>query len=298
MLINRLAIIGVGLIGGSLARALKSAGVCQTVIGHGRNEKNLTKAKELGVIDEYSLDLAEVISSADVIVLATPLSSTEFLLKAVAENSGKDTIITDVGSIKISVIRSARSILGDHLKFFIPGHPVAGTEQSGVEASFSELFKDHLVILTPLEESHPDAQSLIKSMWEACGAKVVFITPEYHDQVLAATSHLPHLLAYALVHCLETMDEREEIFKFAAGGFKDFTRIASSNPEMWSDICLSNQDYLLKALELFISQLEQITGVINNNDRDGLLQIFSSAKHARDQFLEELDSNTNLGSNK
>ena len=297
MLIKRLVIIGVGLIGGSLARALKSAGVCQTVIGYGRNEKNLIKAKDLGVIDEYSTKLTDVVATADVIVLATPLSTTEPLLNEIVKSIGQETVITDVGSAKVNVIQSARSALGDHIQFFVPGHPVAGTERSGVEASFSELFRDHLVILTPLEESHPDAQLLVKRMWEACGAKIVFIAPEYHDQILAETSHLPHLLAYALVYRLAEMDDSEEVFKFAAGGFRDFTRIASSSPEMWSDICLFNQDYLLKALEIFISQLEQIADVINNHDRDGLLQIFTRAKHARNQYLGGPSSQVNPSSN-
>lgn len=289
ILINRLAIIGVGLIGGSLARALKRKRAVREVIGYGRNEENLKMAVKLRVIDGYSLNLVNAVNQADVIVLATPLLTAERLLKGMANSIKTDAVITDVGSAKGSVVEAARSVLGRHMRNFVPAHPIAGTEQSGVEASFAELFDNHLVIVTPTDETRISAVELITKMWELCGASVVSMPVEHHDRVLAATSHLPHMLAYALVDCLANMQERDEIFEFAAGGFRDFTRIASSNPEMWNDICLSNRDAVLKALEQFESHLGKIKQAINNNDSGQLLEIFNRAKKARDAYVHKRD---------
>jgi prephenate dehydrogenase len=190
-----------------------------------------------------------------------------------------------VGSAKGSVVASARAILGDKLKNFVPGHPIAGTEKSGVEASFAELFVDHLVILTPLAETDRQALALITRMWETCGAAVVSLEVDHHDRVLAATSHLPHVLAYALVDCLAGMDEHDEIFRFSAGGFRDFTRIASSSAEMWSDICISNREQLLQVIIRYQDHLGELARLITAGDRDGLKDIFAKAKRTRDQVL-------------
>ncbi len=290
MLINKLSIIGVGLIGGSLARALRRAGACKHISGYGRDEANLKKAVELGVIDEYSHDIETVIANADVVVLATPLTTIEPLLSSMAAALQPHTIITDVGSAKGSVVRAARSALDNKLQQFVPGHPIAGTEQSGVEASFADLFAEHMVILTPLEENSPEAVRLVTRMWEACGATVVSLSVDHHDQVLAATSHLPHILAYALVDCLASMDEHDEIFRFSAGGFRDFTRIASSSPEMWSDICISNRENLLQVIKQFETRLEEITALIRSNDKDSLRSVFARVKQTRDTLLTERES--------
>jgi prephenate dehydrogenase len=290
VLIDKLAVIGVGLIGGSLARALRKAGQCNQVSGYGRDRQNLQTALELGVIDDYSDDLAEVVADADVIVLATPLKTMEPLLQSLAVLTGPDAIITDVGSAKGSVVNTARAVLGNKLRNFIPGHPIAGTEKSGVEASFAELFVKHMVILTPLQENNPAAIDRVTRMWEVCGAYIVSLSVEQHDQILAATSHLPHVLAYALVDCLANMDADDEIFRFAAGGFRDFTRIASSSPEMWADICVSNRNKLLDVIEQFRQQLALITTHINNNDREQLIETFTRVKQTRDNFLQQQKS--------
>ena len=295
--INRLAIIGVGLIGGSLARALKRKRAVREVIGYGRHEDNLKKAVKLKVIDSYSMNLANVVNDADVIVLATPLMTTERLLKGMENAIKTDAVITDVGSAKGNVVIAAKNTLGRHFRNFVPAHPIAGTEQSGVEASFAELFEDHLVIITPTDETRMSAVDLVKQMWELCGANVVSLQVEHHDQVLAATSHLPHMLAYALVDCLANMQERDEIFEFAAGGFRDFTRIASSNPEMWNDICISNRDALLAVLEQFETHLSKIKKAISDNDSEQLLEIFRRAKKARDGYVQKRNKRTNTNDN-
>lgn len=287
MLINKLAIIGVGLIGGSLARALRRAGACAHVSGYGRDVTNMQKAVELGVIDEYSSDLKTVVQGADMIVLATPLATMEPLLREMAPAIGPSTIITDVGSAKGSVVEAARVASAVPLQRFVPGHPIAGTERSGVEASFADLFVDHMVILTPLPENEPAAVTTVTRMWEICGATVVNLAVDRHDQVLAATSHLPHVLAYALVDSLASMDEHDDIFRFSAGGFRDFTRIASSSAEMWADICVANRHNLLNVLGRFELRLDAMAALIENGDRDALRDLFAEAKHTRDTMLAE-----------
>ncbi len=286
MLIDHLSIVGVGLIGGSLARALRKAKLVNRVTGCNRNEETLKKAIELDVIDDYSLDIKEAVSGADVVVIGTPLSTTEKLFPQIVASLKEGAVITDVGSAKGSVVDVARVVMGELISQFVPGHPIAGTEQSGVEASFAELFINHRVILTPLEETNTQALKLITDMWQAVGADVIDLDVEHHDAVLAATSHLPHMLAYALVDCLAGMQEREEIFKYAAGGFADFTRIASSSPEMWHDICFSNRNALLNTLDKFTDHINQIKKAIENSDSEQLLKIFKRAKQARDKFTD------------
>ena len=284
MLIDHLSIIGVGLIGGSLARALRKAKLVNRVTGCNRCEETLKKAVELNVIDDYSLNIKDAIAGADVVVIGTPLSTTEKLLPQIAEAMENKTVLTDVGSAKGSVVNAAREILGDKFPRFVPGHPIAGTEESGVEASFAELFIGHRVILTPVKETDAAAHQLVTEMWKAVGAEVIDLEVTRHDQVLAATSHLPHMLAYALVDCLAGMEERDEIFKYAAGGFADFTRIASSSPEMWHDICISNREALINTLGIFSGHINQIQQAIENSDSERLLEIFKRAKQARDKF--------------
>jgi prephenate dehydrogenase len=284
MLINRLAIIGVGMIGGSLARVLRQKKACGRIIGFGRDTNRLQKAVNLGVIDEFSLTVASAVRDADVVVIATPLKTTAPLLGAMQSYLSNDVIITDVGSAKGSVVDIARTTLNKHFPRFVPGHPIAGKEKSGVEASDANLFHSHRVILTPLPETSVNALEKITRMWELAGAEVVQLEVEKHDEILAATSHLPHMLAYALVDCLAGMQERNEIFKFAAGGFADFTRIASSNPQMWHDICFSNRKQLLNVLEIFNEYLNDIKTAIENDDSNALLEIFTRAKETRDRF--------------
>jgi len=289
--IKRLAILGVGLIGGSLARALRRVHACETIVGFGRNESNLKKAVELGVIDDYSLNAAAAVKDADVIVLATPLLTIDALFTEIRESIHADATITDAGSAKGSVIRAAATILdADQFHRFIPGHPIAGTEKSGIEASFAGLYDDHLVILTPTVDQDAKHVEVVTRMWEAAGARVVTMPVDHHDQILAATSHLPHMLAYALVDCLAGMQDRDEIFQYAAGGFADFTRIASSSPRMWADICMANREHLVEVLELFDKHIVDIKEAIAKGNSELLLDIFTRAKTARDQFINKVKS--------
>jgi len=286
-LIHNLTIIGVGLIGGSLARALRQAEAVGTITGAGRNREHLEIAQKLGVIDRVETDLAAACRDADMVVLAVPLGAMQAVLEQIAPVIGDNTIITDVGSAKASVITSAEKAFGRIPPNLIPGHPIAGTEKSGVEASFAELFEQRRVILTPTETSTDPAKQLVSNMWQACGAQVLEMSVAHHDAVLAATSHLPHMLAYALVDSLARQDDSQEIFDYAAGGFRDFTRIASSDPQMWHDICIANRESLVTALERFIADLQDITRAIQQADSDFIKQTFQRAKQARDAFCDK-----------
>ncbi len=285
-MINRLCIIGVGLIGGSLSRSLREQSYCSTVVGCSRDEKHLQRAQALGVIDHYDTDIASAVRDADMVVVAVPLGAMEAVFTAMHPGLAEQAVITDVGSSKASVVEAARTGLGDRFTAFVPGHPIAGTEKSGVEASFSELFQDRKVILTPLPETRPSAVEAVRAMWQTAGAEVLDLEVSHHDEVLAATSHLPHVLAFALVESLARMSDRDEIFQYAAGGFRDFTRIASSDPVMWADICLANHDALLAAVTRFQADLNELQDTIERGDRQGLLDVFSRAKQARDRYAD------------
>ncbi len=286
-MIERLCIIGVGLIGGSLARALRAAAGCREVVGAGRNAANLQTAVELGVIDRYETDLAQAVSGADMVVVCVPLGAMEGVFNAIKGRLARDAVLTDAGSAKGSVIKAAQRAFGSVPDFFVPGHPIAGTEQSGVEASFPGLYQDRRVILTPLPNTLSAATERVRAMWEVAGAQVVSMDPLHHDAVLAATSHLPHLLAYSLVDTLSRLDENNEVFDYAAGGFRDFTRIASSDPVMWRDICVANADAILLMIGHFVDDLQALSEAIRRNDGEQLLAVFTAAKAARDRFIEK-----------
>lgn len=288
-MIGRLAIIGVGLIGGSLARALRKAGEVQQIIGCGRGRDNLERAVELGVIDSYTHDIAEAVQGADVVFLAVPLGAMRDAFNAMKGHLKPGAVITDGGSSKASVVEDAKVVFGELPSRFVPGHPIAGTENNGVEASFAELYQDRRVILTPLAVTDPAAMGIIKKMWEVCGAEVTEMTVEHHDEVLAATSHLPHMLAFGLVDALSRMKENDEIFRYAAGGFRDFTRIASSNPVMWRDVCVANGPALSKMLTAFADEMNYLAEAIARGDGEHLLEIFERAKAARDRYIDGLD---------
>ncbi|WP_416224096.1 prephenate dehydrogenase [Thiohalophilus sp.] len=285
-MINQLTLIGVGLIGGSLARALRRANAATTLIGAGRHREQLEIARKLGVVDAVETDLAKACQGSDVIVLAVPLGAIRPVLEQIAPAVRENTIITDVGSAKASVVADVEQIFGDLPANFVPGHPIAGTEQSGVEASFAELFDQRRVILTPGATTSPAAVQTVRRLWEAAGAEVIEMSVAHHDAVLAATSHLPHMLAYALVDSLARQDDSREIFDYAAGGFRDFTRIASSDPQMWHDICLANRDALVESLECFTADLQTLTEAIRRQDSQRLLEIFRHAKQRRDDFCQ------------
>ena len=288
MLIERLAIVGLGLIGGSLARALRRPGQAQAQAGHisafDRDEATLRQALAAGVIDDASPDLKAAVAGADVVVLATPPAATAKLLGEAGAALKPGAVLTDVGSVKGRLAVAARAALGQQLPRFVPGHPIAGTERSGLAASFAELFAGRRVILTPLPETAHEARQSIAAMWRAAGAEVVTMAAGAHDQILAASSHLPHLLAYALVDCLAQRPECDAIFSSAAGGFADFTRIASSSPELWHDICVSNRAALLANLADFARHLEQTRQALEGADGAALLDMLKRAKHARDEY--------------
>lgn len=281
-----LAVIGVGLIGGSLARALRAAGAVDEIVGCGRGEANLSLARDLGVVDRYTHSIAEAAAAADIVFLATPLGAMREAFAALAPAVQPHALITDGGSAKGSVVEDCRRAAPHLLSRFVPGHPIAGTENNGVAASFSTLYKNRRVILTPLAENAPEVVARVNAMWAACGAEVTEMTVEHHDEVLAATSHLPHMLAFGLVDMLADMKENDEIFRYAAGGFRDFTRIASSNPVMWRDICLANRGALGPMLAAYAQRLDQLATLIGTADEEALLQIFANAKTARDRFID------------
>ena len=282
--IQRLCVIGVGLIGGSLARALRVVGACKEVVGCGRDAQQLQRALLLGVIDRAETDIARAVQGADVVIVAVPVGAMPGVFQALAQHVSPNTIITDVGSTKGDVVHAAQLAFGKLPSMFVPGHPIAGTEQSGVEASFAELFRHRKVILTPATNTNPEAVARVKWMWEQAGAHVTTMDTQHHDEILAASSHLPHVLAYALVHTLAGMQESEEIFKYAAGGFRDFTRIASSHPQMWHDICLANRDALLTMLRRYSMELQQIEAALQRGDGTYLQSVFTAAKQARDDY--------------
>lgn len=286
-MINRLCIIGVGLIGGSLALALKKSGFCKTVVGVGRNIERLKYAVSLGIIDDYELDYEQAVNHAEIVFVSVPLSAMSEIFKKIAPVINKHTIVTDAGSAKHSVIEDAIEAFGLKINQFVPGHPIAGTEKSGAAAAFDSLYENRRVILTPLEENSEKDIQRIKDMWEAAGAVVDEMGARHHDLVLAGTSHLPHVLAYALVDCLHQVDDVDEIFKFAAGGFKDFTRIASSDPTMWRDICLSNGDAILAMMQRFQDEFDILKKAIDTEDGDTLFEIFSRSKKVRDECVDD-----------
>ncbi len=282
---NQITIIGIGLIGGSLAKALRKSGFAGTIVGVDQDESALQTAVKLGVIDRYSNDLVESVAGSDIIVLSVPVRQTEAVLTGLLPGLTDNSTITDVGSSKAHVVAAAERALGGMIDQFVPGHPIAGREKSGVMAAETELFRDHRVILTPLESTRQTAIDLVTEMWNSVGAQTSCLSVAQHDLVLAATSHLPHVLAYATVDTLADTDYVEEIFEFAAGGFRDFSRIASSDPVMWRDICLTNKPAILDVLHHFESQLSKIRQAIETDDSEKITSIFASSKKIRDNFF-------------
>lgn len=283
-MINKLVIIGVGLIGGSFALALREAGLVREVVGVGRSAENLSAALGMYVIDRYA-EAAQAVQDAEVVLLAVPVGQMGPMMAAIAPHLAPHTIVTDAGSTKQDVVALARVYLAQHLAQFVPGHPIAGAERSGVKAAGANLFRERNVVLTPLPETDPAARELITKLWQACGAKVSEMTPALHDEVFAAVSHLPHLLAFALVDYIAAQPNAEALFGFAAGGFRDFTRIAGSSPEMWRDICLANRGALLQQLVGYEAELARIKQLIEQGDGEALEKLFEHARDARQRNL-------------
>lgn len=278
-------ILGLGLIGGSLARALRHSGFSKRFVGYGHRDSSLRLGVELGVIDAYTLDFEEAIAQADILVVCTPTLVAADMLRDILPRLAADgPVVTDVASVKGSLRDAAVGALGHMPPRLVLGHPIAGSERSGVEASNAALFVNHRVILTPVEGNDPGALALVRAMWESTGAEVLEMAVDDHDAVLAATSHLPHVLAYALVDALAQSPASADIFRFAAGGFRDFTRIASSDPAMWRDIALANRAALLDAIDLFSEHLARLRGAVVDGDAGRLFATFTRAKQARDEF--------------
>ena len=285
---NQVTFIGLGLIGSSLARVIRAQGLAKKIVASSRSERTLQTALDIALIDEAYTDAAQAVANADVVVLAMPVCSTEKVLASIKHAVRPTTIITDVGSTKGNVVDAARRVFGDVPSHFIPAHPIAGSEQSGVLAGKVDLFKGHKVIITPLAHSDKQATQQIQQLWQAAGADVLTMTVERHDEVLAKTSHLPHFLAFSLVHALAKESQNLDIFRYAAGGFRDFTRIAGSDPTMWHDIFLANKASILNALTSFNSGVEQLKAAVEAEDSEAILGILTRAQAARHHFTHML----------
>ncbi|MGL6160399.1 bifunctional prephenate dehydrogenase/3-phosphoshikimate 1-carboxyvinyltransferase [Microbulbifer sp.] len=289
--IGRLVVVGVGLIGGSLALALKAAGACREVIGVARHRRTCEQALELGIVDRAATELTEVLPElgpGDLVFVAVPTLAVEEVFGILREHLPAGVTVTDGASVKGSVVAAAKRIWGEVPDFLVPGHPIAGSEQSGVAAARDDLYIAHRIILTPLENTGPEHLRRVRQVWRAVNAEVLDMPVEEHDEVLAATSHLPHVIAFGLVDTLAHDAENENIFRYAAGGFRDFTRIASSDPVMWRDIMLANRDAILKAVDLYSANLSSLRAAIAAGDSDQLMGVFTRAKAARDHFSKML----------
>ncbi len=286
--IKRLTVVGVGLIGGSLARALKEREMVGEVVGVNRSRASLEKALDLGVIDRGTTNAREGVDGANLVFVATPVRAIPRVVADFAPVLSPGAVVTDAGSVKGSVVWPCEKLMPERVHF-VGGHPIAGREHAGVEASFAELFEGSRTILTPTDDTPPDALERVRLVWEAVGSRVETMGVEYHDRVLAATSHLPHLMAYNIINTLSDLEDhiRAEVFRYAAGGFRDFTRIASSDPSMWRDICLENRTAILDILGRFRQDLDTLTKQVDEGNADALYGIFSRSKSTRDRVIHE-----------
>jgi prephenate dehydrogenase len=285
--IERLALIGLGLIGGSLSLALKAQGLVGEVVGYSRQAATRMRACELGLIDRSVDSVAEAVRGADVVFIATPVQAMAGVFHAMATALEPGALVTDGGSVKGSVVAAAQAALSPaQWAQFVPGHPIAGTERSGPDAAFASLFVDHRVILTPLPENTAELVARTVALWTSVGAVVEQMSVQHHDHVLAATSHLPHLAAFGLVSALSRLEERYEVFRYAAGGFRDFTRIASSDPAMWRDICVANRAELVPMLDHYLDELLLLRRLIDAGDLAGVELLFRDAKTVRDNLYQ------------
>ncbi|KIO50021.1 prephenate dehydrogenase/arogenate dehydrogenase family protein [Nitrosospira sp. NpAV] len=293
-MINKLVIIGVGLIGGSFALALRKAGKVKHIVGVGRSRENMQRALERGAIDEIADDLPSALKHADVILLATPVGQLGGIMAQISPYLEPGTIVTDAGSTKQDVVRSAYSHLAGYLKNFVPAHPIAGAELSGAGAADADLYRGKNVVLTPLDETSADAVRQVTELWQACGAHVSQMNAAQHDKILAAVSHLPHVLAFLLMNHVSFSTEHDpdeplhpdDPLRFAGSGFRDFTRIAGSSPEMWRDICLANREALSRQIDAYQKELAALREMLARDDSEAVERIFTSAREARRRWLE------------
>ena len=284
--LRKLVVVGVGLIGGSFALALKRARAVENVVGAGRSTASLEKALELGIIDSVGATDRATLAGADLVLLAMPVGQMELAMRAIAPHLGADTVITDAGSTKSSVVGAARTVLPEHLARFVPAHPIAGAELSGPAAAKADLFDGRRVVIAPIAETSAAAKLRVEEAWRACGAQVSEMTPDAHDRVFATVSHLPHLLAYALVHEICGRGNAGELLGFAASGFRDFTRIAGSHPEMWRDIFLDNRAALLGELDAYVAKLQSMRGLLAAGDAAALERMLEQARKARNEWAQ------------
>ena len=282
--IVKLVVVGVGLIGGSVAAALKRRMVVDRVIGVGRGNANMQQALALGVIDEIAQDLSSAARDADLVLVAVPVRQTAGVLQQLRESVQRGAIVTDAGSTKRDFARMARDAFGTAVKQVVPGHPIAGAERTGVAAADPDLFSGKRTVLTPGPDTDPEAVDRVASMWRVCGAEVIQMSPEHHDAVFSAVSHLPHVLSYALVDMIASRSDAKELFSFAASGFRDFTRIAGSSPEMWRDICAANGDQLLRDIDAFQRALAVLADHIRSGEMEQVEAVFAAAAAARNAW--------------
>ena len=284
--IGKLVVIGVGLIGGSFALALKKAKAAKHVVGVGRSRKNLAAALKMRIIDEASTDAARAVADADLVLLAMPVGQMAEVMARIAPHLPLHAVVTDGGSTKQDVVDYARRFLGVHFPRFVPAHPIAGTENSGAAAAFADLYRGRNVIVTPQPETTARALRLVRAAWQRCGARIVRLEAQEHDAVFAAVSHLPHVLVFALVNALARRPDAKKLFGFSAGGLRDTVRIAGSSPEMWRDICVANRDELLAVLDDYEDELESVRSAIESGDGATLGRMFEHARTARNKWLK------------
>ncbi|SFD49032.1 prephenate dehydrogenase [Massilia yuzhufengensis] len=289
-MIGRLVIVGVGLIGGSFALALKQAGAVRSVAGLGRSAQAMERALELGIVDEICTSAQEAMCGADLVLLAAPVGQTGAILESLLPHLESNTIITDAGSTKSDVVAAARAALGGRIGQFVPGHPIAGSESNGPDAAMAGLYRGKKTVLTPLPENDPAAVERVAAAWRLCGSLIHKLSPADHDRVFAAVSHLPHLLAYALVDDIAAKPHAGLLFQYAASGFRDFTRIAGSSPEMWRDISLANRDALLTELDAYLAQLTTLRATLAAADGHGLETVYANAQRARREWIEAIEA--------
>jgi len=285
--LNKVVIFGVGLIGGSFSLALRKAGAVTEVVGFGRSAATLEQARQLGILDRIGSDVAREVCDADIVLLATPVAQMADIFTRIAPHLGARTLVTDGGSTKGDVVAAARAHMGRKLAQFIPAHPIAGAEKSGAAAAMADLYQGKKVVLTPLPENSKESVARVRKAWQLCGAVVSELTAQQHDEVFAAVSHLPHLLSFALVHDLAQRENKDQLLSFAASGFRDFTRIAASSPEMWRDICLANREAMMRELQQYAAELYVLHQALENNDAAKLEEIFSLAREVRSAWTQQ-----------
>ena len=284
---EKVCIIGLGLIGGSIGLAIKRSNISNQITGYARSNSTLERAIELGLVDSVKDNLKDAVNNSDLVILATPLSTFRELVEEMSPFLKKGCIITDTGSAKLTVIEDLKDILPNGVEF-VPGHPIAGTEESGPDAGFAELFDNRWCILTPTEDNSINAVDLVKDFWESIGSKVEIMDPMHHDKVLAITSHIPHLIAFNIVGTANNLANvtEKEVVKYSAGGVRDFTRIAASDPKMWSDMFTYNSDAVLEMLDLFSNDLAKLKAAVIKKDSDLLFSNFEKTREVRKNIID------------